>query len=164
MIAIVVAMARNNAIGKDNQLLWHITEDLKFFKSLTQGGTVIMGRKTYESIGRPLPNRRNIVVSRSVNQLDDRVELYRSLEEALAAAESDEKVFIIGGGEIYRQSLSIVDTLYITHVDYPYEADTFFPEVNYGEWNEVERVDHERGVAFEHPFSFITYKKVRVSK
>lgn len=159
MIAIVVAMAHNNAIGKDNQLLWHITEDLKFFKSLTQGGTVIMGRKTYESIGRPLPNRRNIVVSRSVNHLDDRVELYHSLEEAIAAASSDERVFIIGGGEIYRQSLSMADTLYITHVDYNYEADTFFPEVNYGEWEVVERVDHERGIVFENPFSFITYKK-----
>ncbi|TCN73181.1 dihydrofolate reductase [Acetobacteroides hydrogenigenes] len=160
MIAIVVAMASNNAIGKDNQLLWHITEDLKFFKALTQGGTVIMGRKTYESIGRPLPNRRNIVVSRSISQLDDRVELYHSLEDAVKAASSDERVFIIGGGEIYRQSLPMADTLYITHVDYPYEGDTFFPEVNYDEWSVAERVDHERGAAFEHPFSFVTYKKI----
>jgi dihydrofolate reductase len=159
MIAVVVAMARNNAIGKDNQLLWHITEDMKFFKSLTQGGTVIMGRKTYESIGRPLPNRRNIVVSRSVDYLDDRVELFHSLEEAVHAASSDEKVFIIGGGEVYRQSLGMADTLYITLVDHIYEADTFFPTINYDEWNVVEKVDYERGASFEYPFSFITYKR-----
>lgn len=159
MIAIVVAMASNNAIGKDNQLLWHITEDMKFFKSLTQGGTVIMGRKTYESIGRPLPNRRNIVVSRSVDHLDDRVDLFHSLEEAIQAASSDEKVFIIGGGEVYSQSLAMADTLYITLVDHLYEADTFFPTINYDEWNVVEKVDYERGASFEYPFSFITYKR-----
>lgn len=159
MIAIVVAMARNNAIGKDNQLLWHITEDMKFFKSLTQGGTVIMGRKTYESIGRPLPNRRNMVISRSVNHLDDRVELFHSLEDAIEAASADERVFIIGGGEIYRQSLQQVDTLYVTLVDHSYEADTFFPSLNNNEWEVVERVDYERGVSFEYPFSFITYKR-----
>lgn len=159
MIAIVVAMAKNNAIGKDNQLLWHITEDMKFFKSLTQGGTIIMGRKTYESIGRPLPNRRNIVVSRSCSLLDSRVEVFHSIEEAIAAASSDEKVFIIGGGEVYRQSLCFADMLYITHVDYQYEADTFFPSVNYDEWGVVDRVDYQHGVVFEHPFSFVTYKK-----
>lgn len=160
MIAIVVAMASNNAIGKDNQLLWHITEDLKFFKALTQGGTVIMGRKTYESIGRPLPNRRNIVVSRKASHIDDRVELYHSLEEAFQAASSDERIFIIGGGEIYQQALSFADTLHVTLVSKSYEADTFFPTINNNEWKETERVDHERGAAFEYPFSFITYKKV----
>jgi dihydrofolate reductase len=159
MIAIVVAMARNNAIGKDNQLLWHIAEDMKFFKSLTQGGTVVMGRKTYESIGRPLPNRRNLVVSRTVDQLGDRVEVFHSLEEALGAASTDEKVFIIGGGEIYRQSLALADTLYITLVDHAYEADTFFPPIGADEWEVEERVDYQRGASFEHPFSFITYRK-----
>ncbi|WP_320054180.1 dihydrofolate reductase [uncultured Acetobacteroides sp.] len=159
MIAIVVAMASNSAIGKDNQLLWHITEDMKFFKALTQGGTVVMGRKTYESIGRPLPNRRNIVVSRSVDHLDDRVELFHSLEEAIRAASADERVFIIGGGEIYHQSLVLADTLYITLVGHSYEADTFFPAISEADWNVAERVDHERGASFEHPFSFITYKR-----
>jgi Dihydrofolate reductase len=159
MIAVVVAMARNSAIGKDNQLLWHITEDMKFFKSLTQGGTVIMGRKTYESIGRPLPNRRNIVISRSLDHLDDRVELFHSLEDAVGAASGDEKVFIIGGGEIYRQSLPLADMLYVTSVDHLYEADTFFPIINYDEWKVVERVDFDHGASFDHPFSFITYKR-----
>jgi len=159
MIAIVAAMAKNNAIGKDNQLLWHITEDMKFFKSLTQGGTIIMGRKTYESIGRPLPNRRNIVISRSFSFLDKRVEVFHSIEEAIDAASSDEKVFIIGGGEVYRQSLCFADMLYITHINYQYEADTFFPSVNYDEWSVVDRIDYQRGVTFEYPFSFVTYKK-----
>ncbi len=159
MIAIVAAMAKNNAIGKDNQLLWHITEDMKFFKSLTQGGTIIMGRKTYESIGRPLPDRRNIVISRSFSFSDKRVEVFHSIEEAIDAASSDEKVFIIGGGEVYRQSLCFADTLCITHINYQCEADTFFPSVNYDEWSVVDRIDYQRGVTFEHPFSFVTYKK-----
>lgn len=160
MIALVVAMAANRAIGKDNQLLWHITEDLKFFKSLTQGGVVIMGRKTFESIGRPLPNRRNIVISRSNPALPSGVELYSSLEDALDAVKVEERVFVIGGGEIYRLAIHLVDTMFITLVDHVYEADTFFPDISLENWLVVERVDYERGSVFEYPFSFITYKKV----
>lgn len=160
MIALVVAMAGNNAIGKDNQLLWHISEDLQFFKKLTLGGTVIMGRKTYESIGRPLPKRRNIVITRTEGYLADGAEIVHSLEEALSIAESDEKVFIIGGGEIYRQAISFADMLYITKVDRTYDADTFFPDIKYSQWKEVDRVDFERGATYEYPFSFFTYKKL----
>jgi len=160
MIALVVAMAGNNAIGKDNQLLWHISEDLQFFKKLTLGGTVIMGRKTYESIGRPLPKRRNIVITRTESYLADGAEIVHSLEEALSISESDEKVFIIGGGEIYRQAISFADMLYITKVDRTYDADTFFPDIEYSQWKEVDRVDFERGVTYEYPFSFFTYKKL----
>ncbi|WP_047449210.1 dihydrofolate reductase [Alistipes sp. ZOR0009] len=160
MIALVVAMAGNNAIGKDNQLLWHISEDLQFFKKLTLGGTVIMGRKTYESIGRPLPKRRNIVITRTEGYLADGAEIVHSLEEALSIAESDEKVFIIGGGEIYRQAISFADMLYITKVDRTYDADTFFPDIEYSQWKEVDRVDFERGATYEYPFSFFTYKKL----
>lgn len=160
MIALVVAMAGNNAIGKDNQLLWHISEDLQFFKKLTLGGTVIMGRKTYESIGRPLPKRRNIVITRTESYLADGAEIVHSLEEALSIAESDEKVFIIGGGEIYRQAISFADMLYITKVDRTYDADTFFPDIEYSQWKEVDRVDFERGATYEYPFSFFTYKKL----
>lgn len=160
MIALVVAMAGNNAIGKDNQLLWYISEDLQFFKKLTLGGTVIMGRKTYESIGRPLPKRRNIVITRTEGYLADGAEIVHSLEEALSIAESDEKVFIIGGGEIYRQAISFADMLYITKVDRTYDADTFFPDIEYSQWKEVDRVDFERGATYEYPFSFFTYKKL----
>lgn len=160
MIALVVAMAGNNAIGKDNQLLWHISEDLQFFKKLTLGGTVIMGRKTYESIGRPLPKRRNIVITRTEGYLADGAEIVHSLEEALSIAESDEKVFIIGGGEIYRQAISFADMLYITKVDRTYDADTFFPDIEYSQWKEIDRVDFERGATYEYPFSFFTYKKL----
>lgn len=160
MIALVVAMAGNNAIGKDNQLLWHISEDLQFFKKLTLGGTVIMGRKTYESIGRPLPKRRNIVITRTEGYLAAGAEIVHSLEEALSIAESDEKVFIIGGGEIYRQAISFADMLYITKVDRTYDADTFFPDIKYSQWKEVDRVDFERGATYEYPFSFFTYKKL----
>lgn len=160
MIALVVAMADNNAIGKNNQLLWHISEDLQFFKKLTLGGTVIMGRKTYESIGKPLPKRRNIVITRTESYLAAGAEIVHSLEEALSIAESDEKVFIIGGGEIYRQAINSADMLYITKVDRTYDADTFFPDIEHSQWKEVDRVDFERGATYEYPFSFFTYKKL----
>lgn len=160
MIAVVVAMAHNNAIGKDNQLLWHISEDLKYFKNLTQGGTVVMGRKTFESIGRPLPKRRNIVVTRSLSYKADGVEVVHSLDEALALSASDENIFIIGGGEIYAQAVNLADMLYITQVNADYEADTYFPAIDFTSWEEVNRVDFDKGSAFEHSFSFLTYKKV----
>ena len=158
MIAIVVAMDKNNAIGKDNKLLWHITEDLKYFKTLTSGSVVVMGRKTFESIGKPLPNRRNIVVSRSLTAIEG-VEMVNSLESALDLVKSCEKVFIIGGGEIYRQSLNLVDRLYITLVDSEYQADTYFPPVDLSAW-EISSTQHfDCGVAFPYPFSFIQYKR-----
>lgn len=160
MISIVVAMARNRAIGLDNQLLWHIAEDMKFFKSLTSGGTVVMGRKTYDSIGRPLPNRRNIVITRNADFRAEGVEVVSSIEAATKLAELDEKVFIIGGGEIYRQAIDLVDTLYVTLVDRDYEADTFFPTIDEKKWSVDSRLDYERGAKFEYPFSFITFRKI----
>ena len=124
---IIVAIADNNAIGKDNALLWHISEDLKFFKKTTMGCPVIMGRKTFESIGRPLPKRLNIVVSRGF-QAPEGVMVVPSLEEAYKAAFS-ERCFVIGGGQIYAQSMADVDKLIVTHVHTVIEgADTFFPE------------------------------------
>jgi len=173
MISIIVAIASNGAIGRNNQLLWHISEDLRYFKKITGGHTVIMGRKTWESIGRPLPNRRNMVVSRSIDagKLAG-AEVYRSIEEAVAAAsankslqpdalctnnQSDEpRIFIIGGGEIYRQSLPLADRLYLTLVHTPIEdADTFFPAIDYTQWREVSRESFPRGEKFEYPFDFV---------
>ena len=159
MISIVAAVADNGAIGKDNQLLWHITEDLRYFRKLTTGHTVIMGRKTWESIGKPLPNRRNIVVSKSLSAADLKivngsVEIYPSLEAALSASENE--VFIIGGGEIYSQAIPFADKLYLTRVHICVEdADTFFPGVNFSEWREVSRNYFPRGEVFGFPFEFV---------
>ena len=172
MISIIVAIASNGAIGRNNQLLWHISEDLRYFKKITGGHTVIMGRKTWESIGRPLPNRRNIVISRSIDagKLAG-AEVYRSLEEAVASASAnnglqpdglcannqsgESRIFIIGGGEIYRLALPLADRLYLTLVHTPIEdADTFFPDIDYTLWNEISRESYPRGEKFEHPLDF----------
>ena len=158
MVSIVAAVADNGAIGKDNSLLWHISEDMKFFRELTVGGTVIMGRKTYESIGRPLPRRRNIVISRQMQPVPG-IEVFPSIEEAVKAA-ADEKCFIIGGGEVYRQAMPSAGKLYITRVHVsPDDADTFFPEISPAVWIETEhsglRSDEASGITYE----FLTYSR-----
>lgn len=159
--SIIVAISDNNAIGRDNQLLWHISEDLKFFKRTTLGSPVIMGRKTFESIGRALPKRVNIVVSRGFNTGEE-VAVAASLEEAFKVAEDTnlEKCFVIGGGQIYSQALPLVDSLIVTHVHTVIEdADTFFPEIDPVIWQVSERsellTDEESGYTFE----FVKYVK-----
>lgn len=158
MISIIVAIARNNAIGKDNQLLWHISEDLKYFKRVTSGHPVIMGRKTFESIGRPLPNRTNIVVSRNLCPTEGII-VVNSLEEAMGRVAGTEEAFVIGGGEIYRAALPLAKKLYVTYVDSEYAADTFFPEIEAAQWRETSRETHEKGEQFPHPFSFTVYER-----
>jgi len=163
MISIIVAVADSNAIGADNKLLWHISEDLRYFKRITDGHTIVMGRNTWDSIGRPLPGRRNIVVSNSLSHLDG-AEVYSTLEAALEAANADspqEEVFIIGGGQIYKQSLSIADKLYLTvvHAQYP-EATIFFPEIDYEQWRENSREYHEHGEKYEYPFEFLVFERI----
>ena len=170
-ISIIVAFADNRAIGMDNRLLWHISEDLRYFKSITGGHTIIMGRKTWESIGRPLPNRRNIVVSRSLsgNHIPG-VEFYPSFEEAIEAAskpkepalpnEAAEEIFVIGGGELYRQAIPVAKKIYATLVHTTFEdADTFFPKINLSEWKEIYRESFQRGEKFEYPFEFVVVER-----
>lgn len=157
---IIVAVAKNNAIGKNNNLLWHIKEDLVYFKKTTLGATVVMGRKTFESIGKPLPGRRNVVVSKTMNEIEG-IEIFRSIDQALGSCSSNEEVFIVGGGEIYKQSISLVQRIFLTIVDVNIpDADTFFPELDMSQWREIFREDHSRGVSFEHPFSFIVLDRV----
>lgn len=165
---IIVAIADNNAIGRDNALLWHISEDLKFFKRTTSGCPVIMGRKTFESIGRPLPKRTNIVVSRGFDAPEG-VVVVPSLEEAyktacqawpVQLAMGNPRCFIIGGGQIYAQAMHDADRLIVTHVHTVIEgADTFFPEIDAAVWEVSERsemmTDPETGWDFE----FITYTR-----
>lgn len=156
-ISIIVAIAENRAIGKNNELLWHISEDLKHFKNTTSGHTVIMGRKTYESLGRPLPNRRNIVISRNPSYCAEGCETATSLNEAIKITESESEVFVIGGGQIYAQAMDIASKIYLTIVHKNYDADTFFPEIDDNIWNEISREEFLRGAVFEHRFSFLTY-------
>jgi len=162
MISIIVAVADDNAIGANNNLLWHNSEDLRYFKRITNGHTVVMGRNTWDSIGRPLPGRRNIVVSGAVSHLDG-AEVYPTLEAALKTAGAfspEEEVFIIGGGQIYEQCLPIADKLYLTviHAQYP-QATIFFPEIDYTQWHEVFREPYLHGEKFEYPFEFLVFER-----
>jgi dihydrofolate reductase len=135
-ISIIVAIAKNYAIGKNNQLLWHISEDMKWFKKTTSGHTVIMGKNTYYSLPlRPLPKRRNIVISDIKGEIIEGCEMAYSLQEAIDLADTDKENFIIGGASIYRQFFPVVQKLYITWVYSDFEADVFFPEINLNEWN-----------------------------
>ena len=163
MVSIIVVLASNNAIGCKQQLLWKISEDLQYFKRITTGHCVIMGRKTFESIGRPLPYRRNIVLSDIVLDPIPGIEVASSLSEAISMASQPnptDEIFIIGGGEVYRQTLPLANKLYITHVKAPApEADAFFPNIDWRQWQEVFREDHLQGAVFPHPFSFVVYTR-----
>lgn len=160
MLAFVVAVADNNVIGGDNKLLWHLPADLKHFKQLTQGHPVVMGRRTYDSIGRPLPGRTNIVVTRQPDWHADGVTVARSVPEALAIARQlDEHVFVIGGAEIYRQVLPAADTVYLTEVHHVFDGDVTFPELNRAEWREESRERHEPDERHAHAFSFVTLRR-----
>lgn len=157
MISIIVAVAQNGVIGADNKLLWHISEDLQRFKRITTGHPVIMGRKTFESLGRPLPNRENVLITRRKDYSPEGVRIAHSLEEAAGLFPSDEEVFIIGGGEIYRQALDIADRLYLTIVKHDYEGDTHFPPIDPARWRETFRESHDNGKTFPHPFEYVDY-------
>ncbi len=160
MISIIVAIAGNGVIGGDNSLLWHISEDLQRFKRITTGHPVVMGRKTFESLGRPLPNRVNVVITRQADYCAEGCRVVHSLDEALMLFAPQEEVFIIGGGEIYRQALPLADRLYITRVMHDYSGDTHFPDIDAAKWCETFREYHDRGKNFEYPFEYIDYVKL----
>lgn len=160
-LAIVVAKASNNVIGNNNQLIWHLPADLKHFKEITSGHPIIMGRKTYESIGRPLPNRRNIIISRNKKLRIEGCEVVNSLEDALKLVSEEKSVFIIGGANIYQQSMFLANTLYVTEVHQNFEGDAFFPEIDKNIWKETERHNHKPDEKNTIPYSFITYKKFK---
>ena len=147
-------MSKNRVIGNANTLIWHLPEDLRRFKQLTTGNTIVMGRKTYESIGKPLPNRRSIIITRDTNYKVDGCEVVNSLEEALEL--SNNNCFIIGGGEIYRQALDKADRLYMTTIDKEFEGDTTFPSFINGEWYES---NYEEFKNDEFEYSFIQYER-----
>lgn len=159
MISIIVAIAHNNVIGAGNSLIWHISEDLRRFKAITTGHPVIMGRKTYESIGRPLPNRTNVVITRQADFAVEGCTVVHSLQEASALFPENEELFIIGGGQIYAEALPLAKRLYLTEVDADYEGDTYFPQWDQSEWNLIEKDTFLRGEEFDKPFAFLTYEK-----
>ena len=154
---IVVAISENHVIGKDNKLLWYLPNDLKHFKDITTGHTVIMGRKTYESVGKPLPKRRNIIITRQAITIDG-CEVVNSIEAALALCQNEEEVFIVGGAEIYKQAMHLTDRIYLTIVHKEFEGDSFFPEIDLKDWKEVAREDHQPDEKNSLPYSFITYE------
>jgi len=157
-ITIIAAIAANNELGKDNQLIWHLSNDLKRFKKLTSGHAIIMGRKTFESFPKALPNRTNIVITRDENYTANNAVVVHSLMEALNACKTDNQPFIIGGGEIYRLGMIVADTLQITRVHHSFDADTFFPEIN-DEWELVTKEDCSKDEKHQYDYTYLTYVK-----
>ncbi len=155
-------MGENNEIGFENQLLWHLPKDLKHFKDITSGHPVIMGRKTYESIGKALPNRTNIVVSRKKDWFEEGILIVGSIKEALKFAKKiDEEVFVIGGGNIYEQTMDAVDKLEVTLVKADLEADTFFPKIDPKIWKKTNEICHERDEKNGYDFCFQTFERIK---
>jgi dihydrofolate reductase len=162
ILSIVVATAENNVIGKDNQLIWHMPADLKFFKDNTMGCPVIMGRKTFQSIGRALPGRKNIVVTRDRHFNDDKkfgITVAGSVEEALAAVEQEPKVCIVGGSEIYRQSMHLVNEIYRTVIHHNFDGDTFFPKIDATQFRLVWEEPHTADEKNKYDYTFQKFER-----
>ena len=160
MITIIAAVAENNALGKNNRLLWHLPADLKRFMKVTSGHHVIMGRKTYESLGKPLPKRTNIIITRNPGFNAEGITVVSSIEEALNYAKSDTSPFILGGAEIYRQTMDLADMLDITRVHHSFDADAFFPDINPDVWEEISRETHRADDKNPYDYSFVKYRRI----
>jgi dihydrofolate reductase len=159
MITIIAAIAENNALGKDNQLIWHLPADLKRFKKVTLGHHIIMGRKTFESLGKPLPNRTTIIITRNKGYKQEGCIVVNSLQEAIEAASADKNPYILGGAEIYKQAMEIADKLDLTFVHHNFDADAFFPPIDFHKWKEVNREDFKADENNRYDYSFVTYLK-----
>ncbi len=167
MLSLIVAMSENLVIGINNALPWHLSNDLKYFKRITMGKPIVMGRKTYESIGRPLPGRRNIVISRQENLQYDGVDCVSTIDSAvtlgenIAFVEGHEEIMVIGGAQIYQQALPIADRLYITHVHSDVAGDAFFPEVDWSLYKEISREKHFAEGPNPYDYSFVVYDRIK---
>jgi dihydrofolate reductase len=161
IISFVVAASENNAIGKDNQLLWHLPNDMRFFKNVTWGSVVIMGRKSFESLGKALKGRINIVITRQKDWAAENAIVAYDLQDALKKAEpaNCKEIYIIGGGEIYKQSMSIVDKIYLTRVHATIEGDTYFPELDKSKWELTSNEDFKKDEKHQYDYSFQLYTK-----
>jgi dihydrofolate reductase len=158
-LSIIVAMDRNRVIGKGDALPWHISEDLKHFKKITMGKPIIMGRKTHESIGRPLPGRENIILTRDTNYQAEGCTVLNSLDAIFEHCKDIEEVMITGGAEIYKLAFELVSNLYLTEVHTEVEGDTYFPEFDRSEWQEVSREDHKADEKNEYDYSFLMLQR-----
>lgn len=162
MITIIAAIAKNNALGKNNDLIWHLPADLKRFKKITSGHHILMGRNTFESIGKPLPNRTTIIITRNKDYFKDGCLIANSLEEAIESANDDAEIYVIGGAQIYKYAIenNLIDALDITLVHHQFEADAFFPEIDAKIWKEVSREDFKADEKNKFDYSFVSYRKV----
>ena len=156
-VTLIAAIDENSVLGKDNQLIWHLPEDLKRFKRLTTGNAIIMGRKTFESLPKALPNRHNIVVTRNQNYSKEGITVSHSLEAAIECAKEDELPFVIGGGQIYEQAIELTDVIELTKIHAQFEGDVFFPKIDIEKWS-IENEEHMSHPDFK--YSFITYTKI----
>ncbi len=162
MITLIAAIGNNNELGKDNDLIWHLPADLKRFKKITSGHTILMGRNTFESIGKPLPNRKSVIITRNKRYQKEDCEIVHSLEEAIELVKDCQDVFIIGGAQIYKEAIQkkLVDQLDITQVHNDFEADVFFPSIDLTSWKEFSREDFVPDDKNKYHYSFIKYKKI----
>lgn len=162
MLSIIVAVAKNNVIGKDNQLIWHLPEDLKRFKEITSGHTIIMGRKTFESLGRVLPNRKHIILCNDadLNIKDENVTIVDDINKLGEYINKEEENFIIGGATIYKLMLPKVDKLYITKINQEFDGDVYFPEINEETWKITQRVKGKKDEKNPYDYEYITYEKI----
>lgn len=159
MLTIIAAIANNNALGKNNDLIWHLPADLKRFKKITLGHHIIMGRKTFESLGKPLPDRTTIIITRNTDYKVQGCIVVHDLSDAIKAAGEDENPYILGGAEIYKQAMPLADVLDLTLVHESFDADAFFPEIDMSVWKEVNRADHLADEKNKYDYSFVQYKK-----
>jgi dihydrofolate reductase len=159
MVTMIAAAAENNALGKDNKLLWHLPDDFKRFKSITTGHHIIMGRKTFESFPKPLPNRTHIIITRQKNYIAEGCITTDSLENALAIVPGNQDCFIIGGGQIYKQGIAVADAIDLTRVHTNIDADTFFPEINSKDWELTDSEFHPADEKHAYSFTFETYHR-----
>ena len=162
MIIIIAAIGLNNELGKDNDLIWHLPADLKRFKEVTSGHAIIMGRNTFESIGKPLPNRRSIIITRNTSYKKEGCDVVHSLEEAINLIKDQKNAFIIGGAQIYKEAIEkqLVDQLDITKVHQNFEADVFFPTIDQSVWEEISEETFLPDDKNQYTYSFISYKKI----
>ncbi|MGQ3678452.1 dihydrofolate reductase [Tenacibaculum discolor] len=160
MITLIAAIAKNNALGKDNDLIWYLPADLKRFKKVTTGHPILMGRNTFESIGKPLPNRTSIIITRNNNYFIDGCLIANSIEQAIELVEGND-AFVIGGAQIYKEALeqNLVDRLDITVLHHEFEADAFFPKIDMNIWKEVAREDFKADEKNKYDYSFVSYEK-----
>ena len=163
MLSIIVAVAKNNVIGKDNKLIWHLPEDLKRFKALTTGHTIIMGRRTFESLGRVLPNRKHVILCNDMemNVENENVEILEDISMLDKYINSEEENFVIGGATIYKLLMPYANKMYITHINEEFDGDVYFPEISKDEWQIVEKEQGIKNEANPFDYEYVTYERIK---